>query len=171
MQYESVARYAFRVSDITHSDKMSSAPPQHPGYVDTSPKPSAWDVHLRPGFNPWKAYVSFGLFFFVALNAAVKRFAVPLPETASRQQKWKWCNILVSLVHSTMTGLAAPVVFYLDPALQVSAHDHTAHHAAAVSTDVTDDEFSFLMLLAMFSSVAVCVANPALATAADSLFF
>ena len=91
---------------------------------------TAEDINGGPDFNHYKAYVSFGFFFFVVLNGVVRRYAVPLPESASRQQRWKWCNILVSFFHSTMTGLCAPLVFYLNPTLQedmINGYSDFAH--------------------------------------------
>ncbi len=70
------------------------------------------------GFNPYKAYVSGGFFFFVVLNELVKRYATPLPETATRKTKWKWRNTLVSFVHSVMTGAMSPVAFYRSQSLR-----------------------------------------------------
>jgi len=71
---------------------------------------------LRPGFNPYPAYVAGGFFFFTAVNVLVQNWLCwPLPADRSRKQRWKWCNICVSFCHSTLTGFCAPLVFYLSP--------------------------------------------------------
>ena len=108
--------------------KMPSSKPSP--YPRSSSPPGGAEDGEEEEFNAYKAYVSFGFFFFVVLNGFIRRYGVPLPDTASRQQRWKWCNILVSFVHSAMTGLCAPLVFYLNPALQedmVNGYSDFAH--------------------------------------------
>ena len=68
-----------------------------------------------PEFNHYLAYVSFGVFFFVALNGLTSRFLVPESASNNPRQRWKWANIFTSLVHSTITGLGAPLLFYYEP--------------------------------------------------------
>ena len=68
-----------------------------------------------PDFNPYLGYVGGGFFFFVVLNGVVKEWLTPAAASGSPQQRWKWRNIAVSFTHSTMTGVGAPLAFYLHP--------------------------------------------------------
>ena len=81
-------------------------------------------------FNHYKAYVSASFFFFVVVNGCASRYFVPTSASNSRKQKWKWCNIFTSLVHSCITAVWAPLLFYLDPAMMenmVDAYNEAAH--------------------------------------------
>eukprot|EP00095_Tigriopus_kingsejongensis_P010601 snap_masked-scaffold1779_size28306-processed-gene-0.1 protein:Tk10601 transcript:snap_masked-scaffold1779_size28306-processed-gene-0.1-mRNA-1 annotation:"tlc domain-containing protein 2-like" len=107
----------------------------HPGYVDTSGKPSIMAPESDPNFNPYLAFVSLGFVFFLVVNIATQAF-VPSSAATSPRSSWKWRNIFTSLVHSTITGLLAPLVFYVDPAMcndMIYAFNHFTHTLIAFS--------------------------------------
>ena len=66
--------------------------------------------------NPFPIFVASGVLFFVAVNY-LTRFAVPENVAKNCQSRWKWRNVLTSFIHSFITGVWAPLAFYLEPAL------------------------------------------------------
>lgn len=97
--------------------------------TNLSPKLS----ELESEFNPYMGYV-FGGFAFMTFVNYLTRFTIPEAVIQnplnSHRAKWKWKNIATSLVHSTITGIWAPAVFYVDPAQcydMIYAFNHLTH--------------------------------------------
>lgn len=87
-------------------------------------------------FNHYLAYVSAGIFFFVALNFFVVRYFVPATSSTNPRQIWKFSNIACSLVHSTITGLGATLIFYADQKFAediISSYNESSHMLVSFS--------------------------------------
>lgn len=78
-------------------------------------------VHWQMSFNPCVGYILSGLFFFCCVNYAT-RWSLPMAVKQTARQnpqevKWKWRNVLTSFIHSTITGIWAPLAFASQPSL------------------------------------------------------
>lgn len=84
--------------------------------------------------NPCLGYILSGLCFFTLVNYAT-RWSLPtaVKETARQnpqEVKWKWRNVLTSFIHSTITGIWAPLAFAAQPSLgadMIHAYSTSAH--------------------------------------------
>jgi hypothetical protein len=74
------------------------------------------DKTVLTSSNPFPVYIASGVLFFVAVNY-LTRFAVPDGVAKNTQSRWKWRNVLTSFIHSFITGVWAPLAFYLEPSL------------------------------------------------------
>jgi len=61
-----------------------------------------------------KLVVVLGVLVFSFTNY-LTRFIVPASACKTVQQKWKWKNVATSLIHSFITGVWAPLLFYQNP--------------------------------------------------------
>ena len=85
----------------------------------------------------------FSSLFFAFVNYATK-WTVPLNVHLSnnakwkdpQEVKWKWRNILTSFIHSSITGLWAPLAFAAQPSLgadMIHAYSTSAHALVSFS--------------------------------------
>lgn len=97
-------------------------------------------VHWQMSFNPCVGYILSGLFFFCCVNYAT-RWSLPMAVKQTARQnpqevKWKWRNVLTSFIHSTITGIWAPLAFASQPSLgadMIHAYSTNAHALISVS--------------------------------------
>jgi len=93
--------------------------------------------------NPSVGYILFSSLFFAFVNYATK-WTVPLNVLLSnntkrrdpQETKWKWRNILTSFIHSSITGLWAPLAFAAQPSLgadMIHAYSTSAHALVSFS--------------------------------------
>ena len=93
---------------------MAATPQQHMEiFFPRGPGKTPSAEHV---FNPYWGYVAGGFAFFTAVST-LTRYTVPECAEGNPRTAWKWRNILTSFIHSTITGVWAPLVFYLEPAL------------------------------------------------------
>jgi hypothetical protein len=59
----------------------------------------------------YRLVVLLGFVTFATTNF-VARFVVPESASKTFQQRWKWKNVATSLIHSIITGIWSPLVFY-----------------------------------------------------------
>lgn len=96
--------------------------------------------HLNGSDNPCIAYILSGLAFFTLVNYAT-RWSLPKTVRQTTRQdpkevRWKWRNVLTSFIHSTITGLWAPLAFAAQPSLgadMIHAYSTGAHTLISVS--------------------------------------
>lgn len=104
------------------SDKISSA------------GPLAWRD------NPCVGYILSGLLFFTLINYAT-RWTLPMAVKETKRKnpgeaRWKWRNVLTSFIHSSITGIWAPLAFAAQPSLgadMIHAYSTSAHALISVS--------------------------------------
>ena len=92
------------------------------------------------GINPCPIYILSGLILFTLVNYAT-RWSIPrtVVETKRRnpvEVRWKWRNVLTSFIHSSITGIWAPLAFYSQPSLgadMIHAYSTSAHALISVS--------------------------------------
>ena len=97
-------------------------------------------VHWQMSFNPCVGYILSGLFFFCCVNYAT-RWTLPMAVKQTARQnpqevKWKWRNVLTSFIHSTITGIWAPLAFVSQPSLgadMIHAYSTSAHALISIS--------------------------------------
>merc|ERR1711981_15186 len=90
--------------------------------------------------NPCVGCILSGLIFFILVNYAT-RWTIPkaVQDTKRRdpqETKWKWRNILTSFIHSSITGLWAPLAFAAQPSLgadMIHAYSTSAHALVSFS--------------------------------------
>lgn len=70
---------------------------------------------LDPAVSSWlennKLVIVVGVAVFSITNY-LTRLIVPASASNTFQQRWKWKNVATSLIHSFITGLWAPILFY-----------------------------------------------------------
>lgn len=90
--------------------------------------------------NPCISYILLGLGFFSMVNY-LTRYSLPkaVIETKRRnptEVKWKWRNVLTSFIHSSITGIWAPLAFAAQPSLgadMIHAYSTSSHALISVS--------------------------------------
>ena len=96
--------------------------------------------HWQMGNNPCLGYILSGLVFFCGVNYAT-RWSLPaaVKQTARKnpqEVKWKWRNVLTSFIHSSITGIWAPLAFASQPSLgadMIHAYSTSAHALISIS--------------------------------------
>ena len=110
--------------------------------------------HLTWIDNPCVGYILFSSIFFSLVNYCT-RWSLPKvvqePRSTRNPQevKWKWRNILTSFIHSSITGMWAPLAFASQPSLgadMIHAYSTSAHALVSVSIGYFIYDFSDMAL-------------------------
>ena len=120
-----------------------STPDEHS--VMTTPTQQLNSSMIHPsGFtlrdNPCVGCILSGLIFFILVNYAT-RWTIPKAVKDTKRQnpyevKWKWRNVLTSFIHSSITGIWAPLAFAAQPSLgadMIHAYSTSAHALISIS--------------------------------------
>ena len=106
--------------------------------------------HLTWIDNPCVGYILFSSIFFSLVNYCT-RWSLPKvvqePKSTRNPQevKWKWRNILTSFIHSSITGMWAPLAFVSQPSLgadMIHAYSTSAHALVSFSIGYFIYDFS-----------------------------
>ncbi|KAB7505850.1 TLC domain-containing protein 2 [Armadillidium nasatum] len=89
--------------------------------------------NIESYFGLISIFVSFWIFFI--LNKSLT-FVIPKAVLKTDKEKWKWKNIMISLIHSVVAGLWAVICFFLFPEMAedlINSYSTLAHMLVSFS--------------------------------------
>jgi hypothetical protein len=96
-----------------------------------------WTLLLSLSRRHYGVFVIFFAFFFWRfLSSFVASVAPLLHLAANKKHDWKLKNLIISLIHSTLTGLGGLICFFLDPDMAkdlINHHHERCYILAAIS--------------------------------------